>query len=77
MDIPPKTAKTHEVFEIRRAFPRFVMDMPVTLDDEDGKSAVTRCHDLSPDGIQIRYTAGVAHKLFANPEAIRVPDTWY
>ena len=64
MERPGKKLPRFEAFENRRKFPRFKTNLPVTITGSNGEIFKGILHDISPDGIQIRFSASDGARLF-------------
>jgi hypothetical protein len=58
---------TKALFESRREYPRARLNIPLSLQRVDGVIIKAVLYDLSPNGIQIRYTGDRADLLLARP----------
>ena len=58
------TVSMYEIFEKRRNYPRLELQLPVTITGAGGNSFTGTIYDLSPDGVQIRYSVKEGINLF-------------
>ena len=64
MEQPGKKLPKYEAFDNRRKFPRLKKNLPVTISGSNGETFNGALHDISPDGIQVRFTVSDGTKLF-------------
>lgn len=57
-----------EDFENRRRFPRLKMNLSVAVTGQDEEKFKGIIHDISPDGVQVRYGISDGEKLFSEKE---------
>lgn len=60
----PENPALMESFENRRIYPRLKMHLPVTITSTTGEKLKAYIYNLSPDGIQIRYTVNDKIDMF-------------
>jgi hypothetical protein len=60
---------TFEDFENRRRFPRLNMNLAVTVSGPGGGKFKGVIHDMSPDGVQIRYEISEGMKIYPDKES--------
>ena len=63
-----KTESMYEIFEKRRAYPRLELNLPVTITGSSGNSFTGTLYDLSPDGVQLRYSVKDGLNLFPDKD---------
>lgn len=64
MEQSGKKLPKFETFENRRKFPRLKTNLPVTITGSNGEIFNGILHDISPDGIQIRFAISDGSRLF-------------
>ena len=68
MEQPGKKLPKFEAFDNRRKFPRLKKTLPITISGSNGEKFNGIIHDISPDGIQVRFAVSDGSRLFPDKQ---------
>lgn len=68
MELPGKILPKFDAFDNRRKFPRLKKNLPVTITGSNGEKFNGVLHDISPDGIQVRFAVSDGTRLFPDKQ---------
>ena len=68
MEQPGKILPRFDAFDNRRKFPRLKKNLPITITGSNGERFNGVLHDISPDGIQVRFAASDGSRLFPDKQ---------
>lgn len=68
MEQPGKILPKFDAFDNRRKFPRLKKNLPVTITGSNGEKFNGVLHDISPDGIQVRFAVSDGTRLFPDKQ---------